>query len=194
MTATRSAIMSGKTLVIPRRLPRKPGLAQRSEREAAIENVKTVALDLVEQRAIDRSHDQTGTLRPAIDRRQCGERLVVELASALHLKRHQRLEPRTVAMLQQLGAGNPESLHFVLRQINAAATRVLADIANDVGELKGDSKIACVDARGDVGIAEDLRRHQSHHAGDTIAIALEQTEVRISVQIEIHAHAVDHRE
>src|SRR6266851_6605324 len=106
MTATRPAIMSGETLVIPRRLPREPGLAQRSEREAAIEDLKTIALDQVEQRAVDRSHDQAGTLRTAIDRRQRREGLVVKLASALHLKRHQRLEPRADAMLQQLFAGN----------------------------------------------------------------------------------------
>src|SRR6202040_1055777 len=183
MTATRSAIMSDWILVIPRRFPRQPRFTQWSEREAAVENVKAIVLDLVEQRAIDCSHDQAGTLRPAIDRRQRGESLGVELASTLHLKRHQWLEPRTDAMLQQLGAGNPESLHFVLRQIDAAATRVFADIADDVGELKGDSKIACVDAGGEVGIAEDLRRHQPHHAGDTIAITLKQSEVRISVQI-----------
>ena len=97
-------------------------------------------------------------------------------------------------MLQQLCAGNREALHLVLRQIDAAAMRVFTDIANDVGELKGDSKIACIGARGEVGIPEDLRRHQSHHAGDTIAITLKQTEVRISVQIEIHTHAVDHGE
>src|ERR1700730_18065321 len=127
MTATRSAIMSDRTLITPRRLPCEPGFTQRSERKAPIEDVKTVVLDLVEQRPIDCSHDQAGTLRPAIDRRQCGESPVVEFASTLHLKRHQWLEPRTDALLQQLGAGNPESFHFVLRQIDAAATRVPAD-------------------------------------------------------------------
>src|ERR1700682_6193208 len=152
MTATRVAIISDWTLVIPRRLPCEPGFTQRSEREAAIENVKTIVLDLVEQRAIDCSHDQAGTLRPAIDGRQRGEGLVVEFASTLHLKRHQWLEPRTDAMLQQLGAGNPESLHFLLRQIDAGATRVFGDIAGDVGEMKGDSNIACLDARGGRGI------------------------------------------
>src|SRR6202171_6324533 len=124
MTATRLAIMSGKALVIPRCLPRQPGFAQRGQREAAIEDAKTIALDLVEQRAVDRGHDQSGTLRPAIDWRQRGQGLVVELAGALHLKRHQCLEPRSDVLLMQLDAGNPESFPFVLWQIDAAAACV----------------------------------------------------------------------
>src|ERR1700737_1459985 len=108
MTATRVAIMSGNTLVIPRCLPREPGFAQRGQRKAAIEDAKTTALDLVEQRAIDRGHDQSGTLRPAIDCRQLGQGLVVELAGAPHLKGHQCLEPRSDVLLMQLGAGHSE--------------------------------------------------------------------------------------
>src|ERR1700682_1506096 len=142
MTATRLAIMSGKALVIPRCLPRQPAFAQRGQREAAIEYAKPIALYLVEQRAIDRGHDQSGTLRPAIDCRQRGQGPVVEPAGALHLKGHQCLESRSDVLLMQLGAGNTESFHFVLRQIDAAASRVFADIAGDVGVMKRTSMIA----------------------------------------------------
>src|ERR1022692_6972 len=157
----------------------------------SIENAKTIALDLREQRAVDRSHDQAGALRPAIDCGECRERLVVELAGALHLKSHQCLEFRGDALLEQLGARDAEPRHLVLRQIDAAAPRVFADVANDIGELKRDSEIACVSARGIVGITEDLRRHQSHNASDAIAIALEQGEIGIPVEVKVHGHPID---
>src|SRR5664279_3078468 len=144
MTAIRWAIMPAEASVAPRCLPCDPCLAQRRQRESAVENGKAVALDFVEQGAIDRGHDQPGTLRPAIDRRQRGERLFVELAGALHLKGHQCLEARSHALLEQLGARHLESGHFVLWQIDAAAPRILADIANAVGELEGDPEIARV--------------------------------------------------
>ena len=44
------------------------------ERGAPVEHVKSVALDLVEQRAVDRGHDQPGALRAAVRPRQRAER------------------------------------------------------------------------------------------------------------------------
>ena len=90
-----------------------------------------------------------GRCDAAIARGQRGERLVVELARALHLERHQRLELRRHAAAANSSAlGDAEARQLVLRQVDAAAARVFADIADDVGELEGDAEIARVDARG----------------------------------------------
>ena len=81
---------------------------------------------------------------------------------------------------------------FVLREIDAAAARILADIADDVGELERDSEVARVPSGIGVHVAEDFRSHQADDAGHAMAIALQIGKIDVAVALEVHGHAIDH--
>src|SRR5262249_31294622 len=76
-------------------------------------------------------------------------------------------------------------------QIDAVLARVLADVADDVGELKRDAEISGVVERARVAIAEDAGGEQSDDARHAIAIRLEPGPVEIARLPEVHLHAVD---
>ncbi len=105
---------------------------------------------------------------------------------------HQRAKSRARLAFQQVGFGDAMTGELVLRQIDAAAARVLADVTDDVRELEGDAEIPRVLPRCRVGVAEDFRRHESDDAGNAMAVALERGEIEIARMVEIHRHAVDH--
>ena len=80
---------------------------------------------------------------------------------------------------------NAEARQFILGQVDPATTRVLADIANDVGELERDAEVTRVAfGRGRL-VAEDARGEQAHDAGDAMAVSFEVGEVRAgSIKLE----------
>src|SRR5215470_19250727 len=104
---------------------------------------------------------------------------------------HQLCKSGSRAALEKIASRHAKSGHLVLRQVNAAAAGVLADVADDVGELEGDAQIARVVSRSRAGVAEDFRRQQPDDAGDVVAIVLERRKVEITVLLKIHAHSVD---
>src|SRR5262245_12083635 len=93
ITATEGAVLfidaSSESSASLCRLQRDPQLAQRRERDALIQHAIAVAFDLIEQRSVDRRHDEARTLCRARFRRQKGERAFVPFASPFHLERHQ---------------------------------------------------------------------------------------------------------
>src|SRR5206468_7299823 len=186
MTATRCF-----KSVLPRGFPCDPRLVQRRERDAAIEHTKTVAFDLGEQRAIHRGHHQARSLRAPITTGERCQRLRVTGSRALDLVRHELLERGRDLAPENIRVADAKPPQFILWQVDARALRVLADVADDVGELEGDAEVAGIGARGWVFVAEDLRRQQSDNAGDAMAIALERGEVLVTILVEAHRHAVD---
>src|SRR6516165_5948682 len=173
MTAMRSFVTQPRrTLVRPRGLPGEPGFRERRERDALVEDAIAVALDLVEQAPVDRCHDEPWTLRAPIAPRQLSQRLCVPDAGARHLVRHQRSESGRDAALEHVSGRHAEALELVLRKIDAAAARIFANVADDVGELKGDAEVARIVAGCWIAVAEDFRREEADHARDVVAIAL----------------------
>ena len=90
-------------------------------------------------------------------------------------------------------AATPKRCHLVLGKVDAPALRVFADVADDVGQLKGDAELMRVVEGRALPETEDSRRHQSDDAGDTMAIALERSEILVAILVEVHRHAVDDR-
>ncbi len=93
--------------------------------------------------------------------------------------------------LQQIGFRDAEARQFVLRQVDASAPRIFADIADDVGELERQAEVMGVLERLAVAVAEDFRREQADHAGDPVAIQVQRLEIRVTDLVEVHLHAVD---
>src|SRR5689334_19030909 len=98
MTAT---FMRARRSCAARGAPGDPELAQRRQCEPPIEHGEAVALDLVEQRAIDRGHRKAGTLRVTVLRRKLAERTLVPFARTRRLERHQAGEVAAGLCLQQ---------------------------------------------------------------------------------------------
>src|SRR5258708_37441889 len=78
--------------ILPRCFPRDPRLVQRSERNTTVEDTKTVAFDLSEQRAIYRGHHQAGALSTSVTLGERGECFRIGGSRALDLVRHEILE------------------------------------------------------------------------------------------------------
>ena len=55
-----------------------------------------------------------------------------------------------------MSSGHAELLQFIQRQVDAAAPRIFADVADDVGELEGDAQVVRVLQGLAVGVAENL--------------------------------------
>jgi len=58
---------------------------------------------------------------------------------AIRLELHQPQELGSAIAAGQVVFGNAEARQVVLRQVDAAASRILADVAQNIGELKSDS-------------------------------------------------------
>ena len=86
-----------------------------------------------------------------------------------------------------------EALQVLLREVDASAARILADVADDVGQLECDAQVARIAPGRRIGVTEDLGRHETHDTCDAVAIELECREVEIAMLGQVHRHAVDHR-
>ena len=93
--------------------------------------------------------------------------------------------------MKDVFGGDAETLEFVGRQVDAAAARILADVANDVGELEGEAEIVGVLQGAPVFVAEDLGGEQADHAGHPVAVEVQRLEVGIAGLRQVHFHAVD---
>src|SRR5262252_3517769 len=139
----------------------------------------TVAANLVEQRAIDRGHDQAGTLSASVLLREEGERAIVVLRGPLGLKSHESAERLSVTSVENVSSGYTETRKLVHRQVDAIVACVLADVADDVGELQCGAQRLGIAQRLRVDVTEDPGGDQADDAGDVIAIMLELSEVGV---------------
>ena len=108
------------------------------------------------------------------------ERAVVPLARARDLERHQVAEAAGRIAAQDLRGRHAKARKVVLRQVDAPAARVLADVAHDVGQLEGDAQVVRV-----AGRRRDRRSRRSaptaaDDAGDPVAIGEQRVEVRVA--------------
>ncbi len=93
--------------------------------------------------------------------------------------------------MSDVGRGNAEARQFVERQIDAIAARILADVADDIGELERGAEVFGVAQRCGIAVAENLCRHQADHTRHPVTIRLQRGEVGIAVVLQIHLHPVD---
>src|SRR5262245_59066232 len=69
--------------------------------------------------------------------------------------------------------GHPKSRQIFGRQIDATASVVDTHIAQDVGELECDTKIACVLPRTRIAIAKNLQTDEADSGGHAMTVRLE---------------------
>ncbi len=58
--------------------------------------------------------------------------------------------------MEDFRLGNFEVRQVLERQIDAAARRIFAHVANYIGQLEGDAELFRIDSRGLIAIAENL--------------------------------------
>src|SRR6201996_901551 len=195
--APTTATLTERSAAAPLRLARDPQLAQRRQRDALVQHLEAAGLDLAQQAAIDVAHHQRGPLRVAILGRQQRERLVVEAMRALGLELHQRREAVAVApgrvALEDLGGLDVELLQLGDRQVDAATARVVADVADDVGELHRETQAMRERHRLRLRAAHDVARDLADDAGHQVAILLQAGEVEEACLLEVGLATLDHR-
>ena len=86
-----------------------------------------------------------------------------------------------------------KALQLVDGQVDAPAPGVVANVADDVGQLHGLAQVVGVLDRGRLGAAKDIGRHFAHHAGHQVAIALQCCEVQKTRLVQIGLATFDHR-
>ena len=158
---------------------------------APAQHVIVRARDLLQQRAVDEAHRLRGQQRRAIFGGQRALRGLVKRSRAIGLELHQPLKARAVHAVEDLLRAHAKSREIVERQIDSAPARILADIAQDIGQLEGDSKVVGVDARDGIAIAENLDTHQPDGRGHAIAVETQIVEGLIARAREVHLDAVD---
>src|SRR5881394_4620509 len=109
-------------------LPRDPELAHRRERYAALQHLEGVAADLVEQRAIDRRHDEPCALVAPVLGSEAPESVGVVRLRAVGLELHQAHEFGASAAREDVLDGEPETRELVGREVHAVAARILAHV------------------------------------------------------------------
>src|SRR5574343_1055106 len=115
---------------------RQPELSRRRQRNALMQHPEVLATDLVEHGAVDGSHDQPRPLALAVNRREVGKRLLVILFRALVLELHEGGEVVRVTAIEDIGGRHVELFELIHRDVDATTPGVLADVADDVGELE----------------------------------------------------------
>ena len=150
-----------------------------------------VTRDFVQQGAIDGGHHQAGALGAAVLLGQQGEGFVIDRLGALDLELHQCLEALAVAGVEDVGGGDVELLQFVDGQVDAALAAILADIADDVGELEGQPQLFGKEQGTGLGMAEDAGREHPDHPGHVPAVALQAGIVEVAGLVQVHFHAID---
>src|SRR5574343_186012 len=185
MTATRtgSALDPGRG--------RQPQLAHGRQRNALVQYLEVLVLDFGQQGAVDRRHDQAGALVLTIDRRQLGEGLLVITLGPLVLELHQGREIIRILAIQDIRRRDVELLQLLHRDVDAATPGILANVADDVGQLESHAQIVRVFLRLPILVAEDFGSEQADDAGHAVAIQRQALEVEIARLLEIHLHTVD---
>src|SRR5690606_30070326 len=84
-----------------------------------------------------------------------------------------------------------ELLQLVDRQVDAAAPRVVADVADDIGELKRQAQLGGIFERARVGVAEYPRGQFADHAGGVPTVVAQRRPVQIARLVQVHFHAGD---
>src|SRR5262249_17828489 len=113
--------------------------------------------------------------------------------SPLNLKTHQL--PKAIIAFKAVQPLHivTESHKIFLRQIDSSLGGVLAQIAEDVGELKGDTGALRIGGSPIVHEAPDMDARQAHGRGDAVTIAVQVGEGDVANLRQVHLHTVQDR-
>jgi len=153
--------------------------------------MEAIAVDLVEQGAVNCGHHQTGALSAAILLGQQGERFVIATLGSFHLEPHEAHEVVAMASIDDVGGGYIELLQFIDRQVDTSFAAVLADVTDNIGQLKSQAELFCKLQGGLLGHSENAGRKNADYTGHMPAITLQTDEVEIAGLVQIHLHAID---
>src|SRR5260221_6548838 len=82
-------------------------------------------------------------------------------------------------------------MQILQRQIDAPALSILAQVANDVGELKCEAQFIRIHAGRGIGVAEDFDADEADGGGDATAVENELVERVVAPPRQIHLDAID---
>src|SRR5262249_52206912 len=148
-------------------------------------------LDAVEQPHVDEAHRLGGRERDAILGRERRRSSQIVSACPATLESHQGSDASRVVAAEDVVLAAVEAPQVLERQIDAAAAAVLRDVAQYVGELKGDAEVDRVVARARVAMAEDLDAEEADGRGDAVAVAVQLVEVVVAPAGEVGLDAGD---
>jgi hypothetical protein len=89
----------------------------------------------------------------------------------------------------QVGLGDAERREVGQRQVDPAALQVLADVADEVGELEGQAEFAGgAGGGGPVGRLQDRQHHRADDGGRALHVLQQVVIGLVAVDGEVHAH------
>ena len=149
-----------------------------------MQHLEAPALDLPQQGAIDAGHHEPGPLRASVRLGQQRKRLLVQGLGAVRLEAHQGGEALAVAPrrlpVQQLLGLDVETLQLVQRQVDPTAPGVVANVANDVGQLHRKTQAVRIGDGAVVGPTEDVAGDLADDAGHQVAVLAKAREIEES--------------
>ena len=104
------------------------------------EHVVAAALDAAEDLLVDRAHDLGGDEPARVGTRQRPRRALKVLARPRDLERQQRAHRSVTTPRRRSSSVQPKRAQILLRQVDAAALQIDADVAHDVGQLQRDAR------------------------------------------------------
>ena len=142
--------------------------------------MRTITLDFVEQRIINRRQDQAHFLSLFIGCGQKRQRFAISGARTRDLKRHQFGKLRRGRGLHNGLRGHVKALQIFHRQINAAVARIFAHIADDIGELQSQAHFIGIIQCFGAAKAQNARDQPPHHTGHAVAVKLQFCKVCVA--------------
>ena len=141
--------------------------------DAISQDTKSGLLDALQNSAIHAAHDLgdgEGSTFPlaAVSRGEGG--LGIEILRPLDFEFHELREFRLVSPVKQVFFTITETRKVFLGEVHTAAFGVVAQVAQNVRQLKCHAEIDCMVLRPGRGRAEDMKADQSHHGGDAVTI------------------------
>ncbi len=132
-------------------------LVRRGKAVPAIEHAIVRPDDPLEQRGIDEPHRLRGEQRRSIFRRRARFAPRVKVRARVGLELHQADEIRRVHAAENFLLAHVESREVFERQINPPAGRVLAHVAQNIGQLKREAEFFRIKFRRRIGDSRKFR-------------------------------------
>lgn len=166
----------------------------RSQRDPISQYAVTGLLDPVQDPAIHTAHDFRHRQGPAFgawQRIERPRRLGVKFLCSADFKPHELGKFRFVPPVQEILLPVGETREVFLRHIDATAFCIVAQVAKNIGQLKGHAEIdgIVLGARG--GGAEHVQADQSHHRRHPITVERQLVEGGVPGGREVHLDALD---
>src|SRR5688572_11589104 len=157
------------------------------------ENIVAPALDALQDLEVDAAHDLGRHETARILRRQVVGRAAIVVVRPLALEAKQIDDWWRQEAGPEVALLHAEPLEIFARQVDPAAHDVSADIADDVGQLQGQTEVFSIGPGSIVAISEDLEADQTDRGRHTPAILGERGKGVVAGVAEIHFHTVEQR-